>query len=104
MGCQLSDTGARDGEGRMKALITRLRRLESRFGSTIAAMRPPCPSPAPLIAAVLDRWGIVQGANDSLFETFARALGLSCRELRAELMRRANQGCTTNPPAMRLRR
>jgi hypothetical protein len=88
-GLRLSDTGLRDGEGNMKALITRLRRLESRFGATIAAMQTPCPSPAPLIAAMLARWGIVRDANESLIETFARAIGLTPLQLREELMRRA---------------
>ncbi|MGA2186401.1 MAG: hypothetical protein ABSH47_25580 [Bryobacteraceae bacterium] len=73
----------------MKALTTRLRRLETRFGSAIAAMRPPRPSMAPVIAAVLDRWGIVRDSNESLLEAFARAIGLTPRELKAELMRRA---------------
>ena len=89
MGRQLSDRAPRDGAGQMKALRTRLRRLETRFESTMAAARPPCPSPVPLIVAMLDRWGIVRGANESLFEAFARPLGMSCPELRAELMRRA---------------
>ena len=73
----------------MKALVTRLQRLEPRFGSAIAAMRPPRPSMAPVIAAVLDRWGIVRDSNESLLEVFARAIGLTPRELKAELMRRA---------------
>jgi len=73
----------------MKPLLTRLRRLETRFESRLAAMQPPRPSMVPMIVELLDRWGIVRDPNESLFEAFARALGMSCRELRAELMRRA---------------
>ncbi|MGA2181993.1 MAG: hypothetical protein ABSH47_03115 [Bryobacteraceae bacterium] len=58
----------------MKALSTRLRRLETRFKSAMAPVPTPGPSPALLIAALLERWGIVRGANESLFEAFARAL------------------------------
>jgi hypothetical protein len=81
----------------MKAVITRLRRLEVRFESRIAAMQPPCPSPVPFIAELLDLWGVVRDGNESLMEAFARALGMSCRELRAELMRRAGMAWTPNP-------
>jgi len=81
----------------MRALSTRLRRLETRFESMIAAAQPPCPSPVPFITELLDQWGIVRCANESLFEAFARALGMTCRELRAELMRRAGLGRTPNP-------
>jgi hypothetical protein len=73
----------------MRALGTRLQRLETRLASRIAAMRPRCPSPAPLIAALLEKWGVVRDGNESLFEAFARALGLSPQQLRQELMRRA---------------
>jgi len=52
-------------------------------------MQPPVPSPVPMIVELLDRWGVVREPNESLFEAFARALGMSCRELRAELRRRA---------------
>jgi hypothetical protein len=44
---------------------------------------------APLIAALLERWGVVRDGNESPFEAFARAIGLTPRELKAELMRRA---------------
>ena len=73
----------------MRALSGRLRRLETRFACRIAAMSPPRPSMAPLIAALLERWGVVRDGNESPFEAFARAIGLTPRELKAELMRRA---------------
>jgi hypothetical protein len=73
----------------MKALTTRLRRLEVRFESRLAAMQPARPSLVPAIVAALTRWGIVREANESVCEWLARAIGLTPRELRTELMRRA---------------
>jgi hypothetical protein len=42
-----------------------------------------------LLASRLAAWGIERGANESLAETTARAMGISVRELRAEFWRRA---------------
>ncbi|MBZ5625192.1 MAG: hypothetical protein LAQ69_41800 [Acidobacteriia bacterium] len=56
----------------------------------------PCPSPAPEIAQRLARIGIVRDPNESLAETTARAMGISVRELRAELQQRA-AGITSRP-------
>jgi hypothetical protein len=42
-----------------------------------------------LIAARLAAMGFVLGPNESLAEMTARAMGISCQELRAELQRRA---------------
>ena len=74
----------------MKALLTRLRRLETQFGSALAAMRPPRPSAVPMIVEVLNRWGVVREPNESLLETLARAIGWSPRQLLQELRRRAS--------------
>ncbi|MGA2186806.1 MAG: hypothetical protein ABSH47_27675 [Bryobacteraceae bacterium] len=73
----------------MKALLTRLRRLETRFESAIAAMQPPRPSPVPMIVELLDRWGVVREPNESVIETLGRAIGRTPRQIRDELRRRA---------------
>jgi len=72
----------------MKALVTRLRRLEVRFESRIAAMQPQ-PSMVPMIEEALHRWGVVSEPNESVAETFSRAIGITPHELRQELIRRA---------------
>ena len=46
-------------------------------------------SPALLLASRLAAMGIERGPNESLAETTARAMGISVREFRAELLRRA---------------
>ena len=51
----------------MKALLTRLQRLETCFRSEIASMQPRCPPPVPMIVDLLDRWGVVRERNESLF-------------------------------------
>ena len=71
-------------------MTKRLLRLEARFGSMAQAMQKAAvPSGAQLIAERLASFGIVRGPNESLAETTARAMGISVRELRAELQRRA---------------
>jgi len=89
----------------MKTVFERVRKLETRFGSTTEAMREPAgPSAAEVIGARLAALGIVRGPNESLAETTARAMGLSVREFRAELQRRA-AGFTARPkPLHRLLR
>ena len=49
----------------------------------------PDESPAPIIAGWLAGWGIVRGENESLAEATARAMGITSRELRAQLELRA---------------
>jgi len=49
-----------------------------------------------MIIELIERWGVVRGANESLAETFARALGTNTDELRAELRRRASFGAAGN--------
>ena len=74
----------------MKTLAKRLARLETRFGAMAEAMRKPdVPSGAQVIAERLSAWGIVREGNESLAETTARAMGISCQELRAKLQERA---------------
>jgi len=75
----------------MKPVIHRLRRLETQFRSALEAQRPRCTSPLPLIVALLDRWGIVREGNESIMEMFARAIGWTPRQLKAEIERRANR-------------
>jgi hypothetical protein len=81
----------------MKAVIHRLRRLETRFESAITAMQPPSPSPVPIVLERLERLGVVREPNESVAEMLGRALGWTQRELRAELMRRAGLGRTPTP-------
>src|SRR5262245_49067366 len=65
-------------------LEERLRKLEKAF-----PMNPvvePCRAPVAELAAKLAARGFVRGPNESLAETLARALGISCQELRSRLM------------------
>jgi hypothetical protein len=74
----------------MKTVVARVRKLEVRFGATINARRQQDgPSGTDVLTGILTRFGIVREGNESLAETTARAMGLSVRELRAELHRRA---------------
>jgi len=66
----------------MKALTTRLQRLEVRFQSRLAAMQPPVSSPLTMILELLDRWGVAREPNESVAETFSRAIGLTPHQLR----------------------
>ena len=75
----------------MKPVIHRLRRLESQFRSALQVQQPQYTSPLPLIVALLDRWGIVREGNESIMEMFARAIGWTPRQLKAEIERRANR-------------
>jgi len=71
----------------MKTILSRLRRLERRFPPPAPA--PSGPSVAEQIAEGLARIGFARGERESLGETFARFLGITPRELRARLQRRA---------------
>ena len=74
----------------MKAVSERLERLEARFGTTSEAMRRTAgPSVAEELAKGIAAWGIVRGPNESVAEMTARAMGISVREFRAQLLRRA---------------
>jgi hypothetical protein len=72
----------------MKPIIRRLQKLEQR-------LPPPAPASAgpslgEQIADGLARIGFARGENESLMETFARFLGITVRELRAQLQQRAS--------------
>jgi hypothetical protein len=71
----------------MKTIVSRLRRLEQRFAPPAPA--PSGPSVAEQIAEGLARIGFARGEQESLGETFARFLGITPRELRVRLQRRA---------------
>ena len=71
--------GSRTLSKRLERLETRMRTAPTVFGQ----------SPALLIASRLAAMGIERGANESLAETTARAMGIGVQELRAEFQRRA---------------
>ena len=64
----------------------RLDRIERAMPKQATA---PCPSPAAEIKQGLAAWEIVPGPSESLAETWARAMGISCSQLRAQLQLRA---------------
>jgi hypothetical protein len=69
---------------------TRLKSRVARIEKAIPRLRAPKVadhSAALLIASQLAALGIERGSNESLAETTARAMGISLRELRAELWR-----------------
>jgi len=73
-----------------KTVHGRIRKLEIRYSAAIAArQKDDSTSGAAKIAEWLARFGIAPGPNESLAETTARALGITCRELQTELQRRA---------------
>ena len=69
-------------------LKSRLAVLEKAMGK-LPPPAVPCESPALLLASRLAAMGVERGPNESLAETTARAMGISVREFRAELWRRA---------------
>jgi hypothetical protein len=71
----------------MKAILSSLQRLEQRFAPPAPA--PSGPSVAEQIAEGLAPIGFARGERESLGETFAPFLGITPRELRARLRRRA---------------
>jgi len=71
----------------MKSIMRRLQRLEQRLPPPAPALSGP--SVGEQIADGLARIGFARGENESLAETFARFLGISVRELRRQLQRRA---------------
>jgi hypothetical protein len=74
----------------MKTVVARIRKLENRYVAVIQALRKDDgPSEAEVIAVIPARVGVVRGPHESLAETAARATGISVREFRAELQRRA---------------
>ena len=77
----------------MRAIIGRLERVEVQMQPALEAMRkaavPEGPPTVEVLRANLARMGIEQGPHESLAETTARAMGVSCQELRQQLMMRA---------------
>jgi hypothetical protein len=71
----------------MKTIFNRLQRLEQRFAPPAPATSGP--SVAEQIAEGLARIRFARGERESLGDTFARFLGITPRELRARLQRRA---------------
>ena len=74
----------------MKTVVTRIRKLEDRYGAAINARRQQDgPSGTDVLTGILARFGTVREGNESLAETTARAMRISVGELRAELQQRA---------------
>ena len=71
----------------MKPILRRIRELEQRLPPPAPA--PSGPSVGEQIAEGLARIGFARGENESLMETLARFLGITLRELRVRLQRRA---------------
>jgi len=73
--------------------MRRLERVEVQMRPALEAMRkaaiPEGPPAVEVLRANLARLGIEQEANESLAETTARALGISCLELKQRLMMQA---------------
>ena len=69
-------------------LTSRIDRVEKAIARVIKPTVP-SESPALLLASWLAAWGVERGTKESLAETTARAMGISVREFRAELLRRA---------------
>jgi len=77
----------------MRAISRRLERVEVKMRPALEAMRkaavPESPPAVELLRANLARMGIEQGPTESLAEATARAMGISCHELRQQLIMRA---------------
>lgn len=77
----------------MRAISRRLERVEQKMRPALEVMRkaavPEGPPAVEVLRANLARMGIEPEPNESLAETTARALGISCLELRQRLMMRA---------------
>lgn len=66
----------------------RIQKLEKRYRGAIQVLRTPDgPSGAEALTERLARFGIARRPEESLAETTARALGISCSELKSELQR-----------------
>jgi hypothetical protein len=76
------------GPGAVKAIARRLRRLEERLRLAIRATAAYDPSVPAQLRATLAAAGFVAGPVESLTEVWARAMGITCLDLRALLERR----------------
>jgi hypothetical protein len=73
----------------MKTFARRLRRLEVLIQPTLRAVAAFDPASTDRLRGTLAAAGLVAGPVESLAEVWARAMGISCIELRALLERRA---------------
>jgi hypothetical protein len=73
----------------MKAIARRLRRLEERLRPAFRAAIAYDPSATDRLQVALAGAGFTAGPLESLAEVCARAMGITCLELRALLERRA---------------
>jgi len=73
----------------MKTVAQRLRRLEERLRPALRAVAATDPAATDRLGKALASAGFVRGPMESLAEVWARAMGISCIELRARLERRA---------------
>jgi hypothetical protein len=73
----------------MKSVAGRLRRLEERLRPALRAVAAIDPTVTDRLRGALAAAGFVAGPVESLAEVWARAMGISCIELRAQLERRA---------------
>jgi hypothetical protein len=77
----------------MRAISRRLERVEMKMRPALEAMRKTAilegPPAIEVLRANLARMGVEQEGNESLAETTARALGVTCQELRRHLQLRA---------------
>jgi hypothetical protein len=83
-----------DGQGCSvkKNLYTRIEVLERASAAARPGQQIGGQSPVEKLRANLHAQGIEQGPKESLAETTARALGISCAELKAQLQERAYAG------------
>lgn len=72
----------------MKTIARRLRRLEERLRPALRAISPYDPEATDRLRGTLASAGFVPGPEESLAEAWARAMGITCLELRALLGRR----------------
>ncbi|HTR64268.1 MAG TPA: hypothetical protein VMH85_00755 [Terriglobales bacterium] len=77
----------------MRAINRQLERVETQMRPALEAMRkaavPEGPPAIEVLRANLARMGIEQRPDESLAEATARGMGISCQELRQQLMMRA---------------
>ena len=67
------------------SLVRRIQNLEEWRPVKVVAVE----SPAPRIIASLTAAGFVRGKDESWAEVWARSMGMTCIEVKAELMRRS---------------
>jgi len=73
----------------MRTVAVRLRQLEKRLRPALRAVAAIDPALTDRLRGTLAGAGFVAGSVESLAEVWARAMGISCIELRALLERRA---------------